>query len=326
LAAAHAAAQSKPVEYRDAYPPIEPFRTGYLKVSELHEIYYELCGDPDGKPAMVLHGGPGGGCYPALRRFHDPEKYLIVLHDQRGAGRSKPHCELRENTTPNLVEDIEKLRKHLKLGNVQIFGGSWGSTLGLAYAETYSGNVSALVIRGVFTGTKAEIDHIYYGGVEKFFPAAYARLRSILPHPERRDYPEQLLALLRDDDPAVRRRIAHAWATYELRASWLETTEEAVAKDLEGWDPYDFALIESHYMAHQCFLAEDQLRRDAAKIRHIPTFIVQGRYDVVCPPVTAYRLHQALPNSKLAIVEAAGHASSQPRVRSAVIEITDSLR
>jgi proline iminopeptidase len=307
------------------YPEIEPFQTGRLKVSDLHEIYYELCGNPEGKPVMVLHGGPGGGSYPELRRYHDPEKYLIVLHDQRGAGRSKPYCELRENNTQNLVEDIERLRRRLQLGKVQVFGGSWGSTLGLAYTETYPANVSALVIRGVFTATQRELDHFYHTGVSVYFPEVYAKLQSLIPQPARHNYAEQLLELLRSDDPEVRRRTAHAWAAYEIRLSRLEISDAEVTRMLERWDPYDFALIENYYLANKCFLEEGQLLRDARKIQHVPTFIVQGRYDVICPPISAYRLHKVLPNSKLIIVEASGHSASDPRARSALIGITKSL-
>jgi proline iminopeptidase len=321
----HAVCQTKTPPPNDLYPEVEPFRTGYLRVSDLHEIYYELCGNPEGKPVMILHGGPGGGSYPALRRYHDPEKYLIVLHDQRGAGRSKPHCELRENTTQNLVEDIEKLRRHLKLGKVQVFGGSWGSTLGLVYTESYPDSVSALVIRGVFTATQAEIDHFYHGGIGLFFPEVYGRLQSILPYPERHNYPEQLLALLQSDDAEVRRKTARAWTLYEMRTAFLETTDDQVAKALGHWDPYDFALLESYYMAHNCFLEEGQLLRDASRMQRVPTYIVQGRYDVICPPLAAYRVHQALPGSKLVIVEASGHSSSEPRARAALIDVTRSL-
>jgi proline iminopeptidase len=311
----------------DYYPEIEPFETGFLKVSDVHEICYELCGNRDGKPVMVLHGGPGGGAYPTLRRFHDPAKYLIVLHDQRGAGRSEPHCELRENTTANLVEDIEKLRQHLKLGKVQIWGGSWGSTLGLAYAETYPENVSALVLRGIFTATQAEDDHFYHGDTATYFPEAFARLQALVPHPETHNYPEQLLALLRSDDPEVRRRVAVGWASYEMRISRVGGSDEQVARDLTRWDPYDFSLIENYYMANRCFLAEGQLLRpdNLRKLADIPTFIVNGRYDVVCPPITAYRLHQGLPQSKLFIIEDAGHGGSEPGIRSALIEIGKSL-
>lgn len=319
-------AQSKPVEnLLELYPEIEPYQTGYLKVSDLHEIFYELCGTPKGKPVMILHGGPGGGCWPALRRYHDPEKYLIILHDQRGAGRSKPYSELRENDTPNLVEDIEKLRKHLGLGQVQIFGGSWGSTLGLAYAETYPENVSALVIRGVFTGTKAEIDHFYHGGVGYYYPETYEKLQQLMPHPERHDYPAQLLKMLKSEDSAVRDKASAGWAAYEMRVAQLEENDEHVAEMLARWNPYDFSLIENHYMINHCFLKEGQLLNNAGVLKNVPTYIVQGRYDVICPPISAYRVHQAIPGSKLVITEACGHSGSEPRTRSALIEMTNRL-
>jgi proline iminopeptidase len=274
---------------------------------------------------MVLHGGPGGGSYPSLRRFHDPAVYLIVLHDQRGAGKSKPYGELGGNNTQNLVEDIERLRKHLDLRKVQIFGGSWGSTLGLAYAQTYPQQVSSLVLRGVFTGTRAEIDHFYHGGLAKFFPEAYARLQSILPRPEELNYPGQLLAMLRSADADTRRKASLGWAAYEMRTAVLERTDRDVEESLKQWDPYDFSLIENHYMANRCFLEEGQLLREASRIQSIPTVIVQGRYDVICPPITAYRLHQALPKSRLVIVESSGHSAGQPRVRSALIDAVKSL-
>ena len=309
----------------DLYPEIEPYQTGYLKVSDMHEIFYELCGNPEGKPVMILHGGPGGGCYPALRRYHDPEKYLIILHDQRGAGRSKPYGELRENTTPNLVEDIEKLRKHLKLGKVQVFGGSWGSTLGLAYAETYPGSVSSLVIRGVFAGTQAEIDHFYHGGVAYYYPEIYERLQAIMPHPERHDYPAQLLEMLRSEDPEIRNKASKGWAAYEMRVAQLEENDGHVAEMLQRWDPYDFSLLENHYMVNRCFLKEGQLLENAGKLTGFPTFIVQGRYDVICPPITAYKMHQVIPGSKLIITEACGHSGGEPRTRTALIEITRKL-
>lgn len=297
-----------------------------MQVSDLHQIYYELCGNPGGKPVMVLHGGPGGGSYPVLRRHHDSAKYLIVLHDQRGAGKSKPYCELSENNTPSLVEDIERLRKHLDLGKVQIFGGSWGSTLGLAYAEAYPDNVRSLVLRGVFTATGAEIDHFYHGGLTKRFPEAFERLQAILPHPEKLNYPAQLLGLLQSEEPGMRRQAATEWPSYEMKTAVLERTDVEVQRLLQGWDPYDFSLIENYYMANACFLKEGQLLQEASKMRSIPTVIVQGRYDVICPPVTAYRLHQALSKSRLIIVEGSGHSSGEPRMRSALIEAVKSTR
>jgi proline iminopeptidase len=270
-------------QLRDYYPPIEPFKTGYLKVSDLHEIYYELCGNPAGIPVIVLHGGPGSGCYPSLRRYHDPAKYLIVLHDQRGSGRSKPKNELRENDTQNLVEDIEKLRTHLKLERVQLFGGSWGSTLALAYAQAYPQNVSSMVLRGVFTATKWEIDHFYHGPVAEYFPMVYERMQSALPNPEKKNYPKQFLAMLQSEDPQVRDRAARAWGGYESRIAAVGRTDADVENSLKSWDPYGFSLIENYYMAHNCFLKEGELLGGGYKLADVPTIIVQGRYDVICP-------------------------------------------
>jgi proline iminopeptidase len=315
--------EAKPLS--DYFPPIEPFHTGFLKVSALHEIYYEESGDPSGVPVFVLHGGPGGGSYPELRRFHDPKKYHIVTYDQRGAGKSKPHCELKENDTPSLVEDIEKLRHHLKLEKIHLFGGSWGSTLALAYAEKYPRNVSSLVIRGIFLGTKGEIDHFYHGAVGVYFPEVYEKFRSVIPHPNRLDYPRQLLDMMTGKDEALRKRIIRAWAEYESKVGALEVSDEEIKKMLDSWDPASFSLIENHYMANRCFLNEGQLMRHAGKLAGIPTVIVHGRYDVICAPRIAYELHKAIRGSRLVIVEAAGHGGGAPPMRSALIEAVRSL-
>lgn len=317
LWSAEPAGEKKFCEY---FPEIEPFETGYLKVSDEHEIHYELCGNPKGKPTMLLHGGPGGGCYPTMRRYHDPAKWLIVLHDQRGAGKSKPYAELKNNNTQALVADIEQLRQHLKLDKVQIFGGSWGSTLGVAYAEAHPENVSSLVLRGVFLGTKAETDHFYHGGVGFYFPEVFANLQSLMIEPDKHNYPQQLLTQLQKGNSDLKRKVALGWAGYELKIAHLEYSDAQVAEVFKEWDPYDFSLIENYYMANRCFLEEGQLLRDAARIATIPTVIVQGRYDVICPPITAYRLHKSLPKSKLIMVEAAGHSASEPGIRSALIE------
>lgn len=309
----------------DYYPAIEPYHTDYLKVSALHEIYYEESGDPTGMPVFVLHGGPGGGSYPELRRFHDPAKYHIVTYDQRGAGKSRPYCELKENDTPRLVEDIEKLRRHLKLEKIHLFGGSWGSTLALAYAEKYPRNVSSLVIRGIFAGAKREIDHFYHGPVGVYFPEVYEKFQAVLPYPKRLDYPRQLLEMMTGKDEALRRKIIRAWAEYETKVGALDVSDEEVQKSLESWDPASFSLIENHYMANQCFLEEGQLLRDAGKLAGIPTLIVHGRYDVICAPRIAYELHKAMPGSRLIFVEAAGHGGGAQPMRSALIEAVRSL-
>ena len=301
------------------FPEIEPFESGYLKVSDIHEIYYELCGNPKGKPVFVLHGGPGGGCSARMRRYFNPEKYLIVLHDQRGAGRSKPYAELRQNNTQNLISDIELLRNKFNLEKIIIFGGSWGSTLGLAYAEAHPEHVSALVLRGLWTCTKAELEYWYGGGVSRFFPKEYDNLIKILPPGEKGTVPERLMKLLRSDDPQVRRKAAVAWATYEIKVCYLDRSDEGIAEIFTRWDPYDFALIENYYMVNNCFLRDNQLAQDAHRIKDIPTIIVNGRYDVICPPKVAYEFCKLLPKSKLVIAEASGHGQSEPGNTAALV-------
>jgi len=309
-----------PVEETKPWPPIEPFQSGYLKVSDIHDIYYELSGNSEGKPVFFLHGGPGGSSSPYMRRFCNPEKFLIVLHDQRGAGKSKPYGEIKENTTQNLVEDIERLRKHLKLEQIILFGGSWGTTLGLAYAEAYPENVSAMVLRGVFAATKEEIDHFYHGGVGRYFPETYEKLLSALPEPSKRPLPDYLLRLIMEGDKADKAKYSRAWARYEGRISGLEVPAEVIENWIRNYDPYAFGLFENYYMANGCFLEEGQLFKDVEKISHIPTIIVNGRYDVICPPVTAYRLHKLLPESKLIIAEGAGHWMGEKPIENALLE------
>lgn len=302
------------------WPKIEPFESGFLKVSEIHEIYYELSGNRDGKPVFVLHGGPGGSSSPYMRRFFDPNKFLIVLHDQRGAGQSKPHAELRENTTQNLVKDIEQLRNHLKLDKIIIFGGSWGTTLGLAYAEAYPQNVSGIVLRGVFTATKEEIDHFYHDGANRCFPDAYDKLLSVLPDRERRPLPEYLLELIQNGTEEERDRYCKAWAKYEIKMAMLEISDEWIDEHYEKNSPYVFALFENYYMANNCFLEEGQLLKNTDKIKDIPTIIVNGRYDLICPSITAYKLHKKLANSKLVIAEGAGHWMGDRPIENALLK------
>lgn len=311
--------KKKEVEKTILWPEIEPYKTDYLKVSELHEIYYELLGNSKGKPVFFLHGGPGGGTSPTARRFFNPEKFLIVLHDQRGAGKSKPKAEIKENTTQNLISDIEKLRKHLKLEKIMLVGGSWGSTLALAYAETYPGNVSGIILRGVFTATTEEIDHFYHGGTSLFFPEIYDKFISTLPDPERRPLPMYLFQLLQDENPEIRRKYTEAWCRYEGKLAFLEVPDAVIEDWIVKYDPYDFALLENYYMANQCFLVDYQLLNNADTILDIPVTIIQGRYDAICPPITAYLLHQKLPNSKLVIVEKAGHTDSRDPLMSALV-------
>ena len=302
------------------WPATTPYRTGYLKVSPIHEIYYQLGGNPKGQAVMVLHGGPGGACTPADFRYFNPDRFHIILHDQRGSGLSRPSADLRDNTTPHLVEDIERLRVHLGLDQVILFGGSWGSTLALAYAEAYPQHVSGMVLRGVFTATRNEIDHYYHGGTAWFFPDAHAALLQCIDKPAQLDYASQLLEKLQSGDAAVRDRCAMAWARYEGKIAFLSIEDRTLDGALKGLNPRVFALLENYYMANACFLAEGQLLDNASKIAHIRTTIINGRYDTVCPPLTAYRLHQKLPNSTLIIVERAGHVASEPGIQAELVK------
>ena len=303
------------------WPEIEPFETGYLRVSDVHEIYYELCGNRDGIPVIVLHGGPGGSCSPYYRRFFDPEKYFIILHDQRGAGRSRPFAEISDNDTWKLVEDINRLRAHAGVeGKAVLFGGSWGATLALAYAEAYPENVSALVLRGVFTATREEIDHFYHGGVGQYFPEVYDRLVNSLPEPDRKPLPQYLFELIESDDKSVRDKYAYEWARYELRISALNFSDRDVEKFLKDYNPLAFARLENYYMSNGCFMEEGQLLRDAGRLENMRVIMVNGRYDVVCPPVTAYRLHEMLPGSKLVLAEGSGHWMGEPKIQAALLE------
>jgi proline iminopeptidase len=303
------------------WPPLEPYETGYLKVSDLHEIYYELSGNPNGKPVFVLHGGPGGSTSPYYRQFFNPETYLIVLHDQRGAGKCRPAFEIRENTTQHLVEDIEQLRNHLKLEKVILFGGSWGSTLALAYGETYPANVSGMVLRGIFTAAQDEIDHFYRGGVRPFFPETFEELKQVLGQ---EPSPEVFLKLVQSIDPAEQQKYSKVWTAYEFKVGGLEITNEFIENFLSSKENsnvvFGLALIENFYMANGCFLEEGQLLKNASKIKDIPIVLVNGRYDMICPPINAYRLHKQLSNSKLMIVEAAGHWMGDPPVEKALLK------
>lgn len=302
------------------WPEIEPFEAGHLQVSSLHDIYYELCGNPEGKPVFVLHGGPGAQITPYYRRFFNPDAFLIVLHDQRGCGNSRPRFELRENTTPHLVEDIEKLRNHLKLDKIILFGGSWGSTLGLAYAETHPENVSAMVLRGIFTASQDEMDHFYRGGVRPFFPEIYEKLEQVFGQDPT---PRSIYDKVKSEDPGERRKYGRAWTAYEAKLAMLHYPDawlhELLTSDQYADIAVSLALIENHFMANGCFLEEGQLLRDTDKIKNIPTVLVNGRYDMICPPFNAYRLHKRLMNSRLIIAEESGHSMNEKKIEQALL-------
>lgn len=303
------------------WPDIEPFKTNYLKVSDIHEIYYELCGNPNGKPIFVLHGGPGGKSSPLMRRFFNPKKFLIVLHDQRGCGRSKPYGELNQNTTWHLVEDIETLRIHLKLGKILLCGGSWGSTLALAYAEKQTENVDGMVLRGVFLGTKEEDAHLFWE-VKKFFPYAHDKLLQSLPESKRYLGPEYMLNIVLTGDSIMGKKYSIAWDEYNYKISMLEVSDETIQENYKKNDPYIRVRvrIESHYVANKFFFKENQLLNESFKIQNTPIIIVNGRYDMVCPPLNAYKLHKKLPQSRLIIAEKSGHSRSERPLQKALLK------
>ena len=298
-------------------PGPKPYRTGYLKVGDGHEIFYQLGGNPEGVPVMVLHGGPGGSCSPAMFHYFDLSHYKVILHDQRGSGKSRPRNRLEGNNTQALVRDIEALRLKLGLGKVILFGGSWGSTLALAYGETYPSHVSAIVLRGVFTATTAEINHFYHGGTAIFFPDVFEKLQKAVDRPKQLNYPQQLLDKLLSKDEKVRNAAARAWAGYEIRLVSISMTDRLTRQILDNIGPegvYTFALMENWYMAHHCFLPEGELLKNAGRLAGIPVIMVQGRYDVICRPLAAWNLHKRLPGSKLWFAPMSGHSSHEPNI------------
>jgi proline iminopeptidase len=309
---------------RTLYPAIDPYRTGMLHVSPLHTIYFEESGNPQGKPVVFLHGGPGGGTDAKQRRFFDPQKYRIVLFDQRGCGKSTPHASLEDNTTWHLVSDIEALREHLRIDRWQVFGGSWGSTLALAYAETHPDRVSELVLRGIFLLGERELRWFYQWGTSEIFPDAFEPYRDAIPESERGDFISAYHRRLTSDDPAVRSAAAKAWSVWEAATSYLRVNDDYVARAGEDRFALAFARIECHYFVNKGFFEREmQLIEDVGKIRHIPCVIVQGRYDVVCPMVTAWALHRAFPEADLRIVPDAGHSAFEPGIVHELVSATD---
>jgi len=308
----------------DLFPAIEPFREGKLKVSKLHTLHYEECGNPKGKPVVFLHGGPGGGIDPIYRRYFDPKKWRIVLFDQRGCGRSRPFAELRENTTWDLVADIERLREHLGIDRWVVFGGSWGSTLALAYAETHAKRVKALALRGIFMLRRSELLWFYQEGASHIFPDQWESYLAPIPPRERGDMMKAYYKRLTSKDKKVRKQAAKAWAVWEGSTSKLYTDPALVKKFGGGRFADAFARIEAHYFVNGGFFdRDDQLLRNVKRLRNIPAVIVQGRYDVVCPAKSAWDLHRAWPEAKLVMVHDAGHSMTEPGIRSALIEATD---
>lgn len=305
------------------YPPIEPFQTGMLDTGEGHQIYWELCGNPQGKPAVFLHGGPGSGCTADHRRLFDPEKYCALLFDQRGCGRSTPHASLEANTTWHLVADIERLRALLGVSQWLVFGGSWGSTLALAYAQTHPERVSALVVRGIFTVRHTELQWYYQEGASWLFPDLWEAYLAPIPVAERGDLIAAYRKRLVGDDPVAQLEAAKAWSVWEGQT--IRLLPDAANKAKHEADHYAlaFARIENHYFVHGAWLEEGQLIRDAHKLAGIPGVIVQGRYDVATPAKTAWDLHQAWPQAEFRLVADAGHAFNEPGILAELLAATD---
>jgi proline iminopeptidase len=316
---------------RTFYPPIEPYETGMLDVGDGQKIYWEVSGNPDGKPAVFLHGGPGGETTPKHRRLFDPAKYRIVLLDQRGSGRSIPHAsaadaDLSTNTTWHLVADLERLREHLGIERWLVLGGSWGSALALAYAETHPQSVTHLVLRGIFTLRASELAWFYEGrGAEQLFPDLWESFVAPIPLEERGSMIQAYHRRLNDPDPAVHGPAAVAWATWEASTITLLKSPDVVATFAAPHYAIAFARIENHYFVNEGFFDEGQLIRDVDRIKNIPAVIVQGRYDICTPPVTAWDLHRAWPEAQLVIVPDAGHSYDEPGILSALIEATDAF-
>ncbi len=308
------------------YPEIEPYRHFMLPVGEGHTIYVEECGNPDGVPVLFVHGGPGGGSDARSRRFFDPAFWRIVLFDQRGCGRSTPFAETGANTTWHLVDDMEAIRETLDIERWALFGGSWGSTLSLAYAEKHPARVTALVLRGIFLAREAEFDWFYYHGAPQIYPEHYPDFLAPVPVAERENLVNAYAAMLDHPDPEVRNRAAHAWTIWETRASTLRPDEDAIRRFSEPDRAAALARLEVHYFINRCFLEPDQLLRDIHRIRHLPGAIIQGRYDMVCPPEAAWALHLAWPEAAFEWVADAGHSATEPGITAALLRAVDRLK
>ncbi len=300
----------------ELYAPVEPYDSGMLPLDDVHTMYWETSGNPQGVPVVFLHGGPGGGSSPEHRRFFDPDFFRIVLFDQRGAGASTPAGEVTNNTTAHLVRDIEKLRNYLGVQRWLVFGGSWGSTLGLAYGEAMPERCLGFVLRGIFLGRASEIDWFLYG-LRNVFPEAWRRFAEMLPAAERGDLLRGYLKRLFDQDPRVHLPFARAWSEYEGSCSTLLPNPELVRHFAD--EALGLARLEAHYFAHRCFLAPDQLINNLYRVRHLPAAIVQARYDMVCPIVNADELARAWPSARYVVIADAGHSVWEPPVRAAVL-------
>ncbi|KAF8715808.1 hypothetical protein HU200_026760 [Digitaria exilis] len=311
----------------DLYAQVEPYDTGFLKVSDVHSIYYEQSGNPQGHPVVFLHGGPGAGTSPGNRRFFDPEFYRIVLFDQRGAGKSTPHACLEQNTTWDLVADIEKLREHLDIPEWQVFGGSWGSTLALAYSQTHPDKVTGIVLRGIFLLRKKELDWFYEGGAAAIFPDAWEPFRDFIPEEERNCFIAAYNKRLTSSDPTIQVEAAKRWTMWEMMTAHLIQNNDNIKRGEDDKFSLAFARIENHYFVNKGFLPSDSYLLDNVdKIRHIKAFIVQGRYDVCCPMMSAWDLHKAWPEAEFKVVPDAGHSANEVGIAAELRSATEKLR
>ncbi|CAL9774886.1 unnamed protein product [Musa acuminata subsp. burmannicoides] len=309
------------------YPHIEPYSSGFLKVSDIHTLYWEQSGNPNGHPVVFLHGGPGAGTSASNRCFFDPEFYRIILFDQRGAGKSTPHACLEENTTWDLVDDIEKLREHLEIPEWQVFGGSWGSTLALAYSQSHPDKVTGIILRGIFLLRKKELDWFYEGGAAAIFPDAWEPFRDFIPENERDNFIVAYNKRLNSDDIDVQNSAAKIWTTWELMTAHLMQNEENIKRGEDDNFSLAFARIENHYFVNKGFLpSSSQLLDNVDKIRHIKTVIVQGRYDVCCPMMSAWDLHKAWPEAEFKVIPDAGHSANEPGIAAALVATNEKFK
>ena len=309
----------------DLFPPITPYSSGYMAVEAPHEIYWEQCGNPDGVPVVFLHGGPGGGCSETLRQFFDPDHYRIILFDQRGCGRSTPFLSLEDNTTDALIRDIEQLRTHLKIDQWHVFGGSWGSTLALSYAAQHAGKCISMILRGIFLMDQDCLDWNFNHN-KHIFPEAWEQFISLIPESEHHDLIDAYHKRLTSDDKEVQLEAAIAWSLYESSCASLIPDYETITTDPQKDKALAISIIECHYFKTQILAPEDSLINQIDKFRHIPTTIIQGRYDMVCPIISAHKLHNAWPEADYIIVPDAGHSALDPPIRSRLIEATEQAK
>ena len=314
--------QKRAVQY--LHPSIEPFDQRMLEVGQGHKVYMEQCGNPNGIPVVVLHGGPGGGCSPAMRRYFDPKVYRVILFDQRGCGRSRPHASVDDNTTWHLVADIEKIRQKLNISDWMVFGGSWGATLALIYAQTHPDRVRHLILRGVFLMTQSELDWFYGGGAGKFWPETWARFVSLIPDAERSYMITAYHKRLFSGDLATETRYSRAWSAWENALASIHSNGNT--GESHGHYARAFARLENHYFHNAGFLKFDgQILANMGRISHIPGIIVQGRYDMICPPTSAWKISKLWPSCKLMMIRNAGHALSEPGISAELVKVMNKI-